>query len=96
VGVAPVTLATVYVDSPERCARELGLVPVDAGANVLLIGVSEADERARAFRGADGIVRCAASQVAADLLTGPGRGSSEGEALIEWMHANEPKWRRRP
>jgi len=96
VAVAPVTLATVYVDSPERVARDMGLVSTDTGSNVLLVGVGEADERGRASLGTDGIVRCAASQVAVDLLTGPGRGSSEGEALIEWMRANEAAWRRRP
>lgn len=96
VAVAPVTLATAYVDSPERAARELGLVPAETGANVLLLGVGDAEERSRSETGADGLVRCALSQVAADLLTGHGRGSSEGEALIEWMRANESNWRKRP
>lgn len=96
VAVALVTLATVYIDSPERVARDVGLVSTDTGSNVLLVGVGEADERGRASLGTDGIVRCAASQVAVDLLTGPGRGSSEGEALLEWMRANEPAWRKRP
>jgi hypothetical protein len=36
----------------------------------------------------------ALSQVAADLLTSPGRGPSEGEALIEWMEENVDAWRR--
>jgi len=41
-----------------------------------------------------GGLRCAAlSQVAADLLTSPGRGPSEAEALLEWMQANESEWR---
>ena len=96
VAVAPVTLATVYVESPERVAREMGLIPAETGANVLLIGVSEADEWLRSGTGGDGVVRCSVSQVAADLLTGPGRGSSEGEALIAWMRANEASWRKRP
>lgn len=95
VAVAPVSLATVYVDSPERGAREMGLLSAAAGANVLLVGVGESDERLRSVQGADGLVRCAVSQVAADLLTGPGRGSSEGEALLQWMRANESTWRRR-
>lgn len=96
VAVAPVTLATVYVESPERAAHDMGLAPAETGANVLLVGVGEADERMRSAAGDGGLVRCAPSQVAADLLTGPGRGSSEGEALIEWMRANEPNWRKRP
>ncbi len=96
VAVAPLTLATVYLDAPERAARELGLTPADTGANVLLIGVGESNERLRSSRGPDGVWRCAPSQVAADLLKGPGRGSSEGEALIEWMRAKESGWRKRP
>jgi len=35
----------------------------------------------------------APSQAAADLLTSPGRGPSEAEALIAWMAANEAAWR---
>jgi hypothetical protein len=29
----------------------------------------------------------------ADLLTSPGRGRNEAEALIEWMRKNERAWR---
>jgi hypothetical protein len=37
---------------------------------------------------------CAAwSQVAADLLTSPGRGTAEGEDLLRWMKENEREWR---
>ncbi len=32
-------------------------------------------------------------QVAADLLTGPGRSPAETEALMEWMTSNEEAWR---
>ena len=40
------------------------------------------------------IVRYVAlSQVAADLLTSPGRGPAEAESLLEWMRANETEWR---
>lgn len=96
VAVAPAGLATLYVESPARASRELGLVAVDSGANVLLRGVSEVDELARSSRGPDGVVRCAPSQVVVDLLTGPGRGTSEAEALLAWMRENEASWRRRP
>jgi hypothetical protein len=40
-----------------------------------------------------GSVFAALSQVAVDCLTGPDRMPSEGEALIEWMAANEQAWR---
>lgn len=42
------------------------------------------------------IVVAAPSQVAADLLTSPGRGPQEGEALIERMKGAEDDWRRSP
>ena len=41
----------------------------------------------------DGLTYAAPAQVAADLLTSPGRGPAEGEALIEWMAQNEGAWR---
>lgn len=41
----------------------------------------------------EAITYAAASQVAVDLLTGPGRGPAEGDALIEWMEQNEDAWR---
>ena len=92
----PVQLATLYVESPERTAAELGLKIVESGANVVLVEPVDAGVYARSSHGDDGIVRCAPSQVYADLLTGPGRGSAEAAALMEWMEANESAWRRRP
>jgi hypothetical protein len=96
VAVVPMQLATLYVESPERAAAELGLRIVDTGANVVLVEPADAGVYARSTRGDDGFVRCAPSQVYADLLTGPGRGSAEAAALLEWMEANERAWRRRP
>ena len=40
-----------------------------------------------------GLTIVALSQVAADLLTSPGRGPNEAEALMEWMRENEAAWR---
>ena len=40
-----------------------------------------------------GLVVAASSQVAADLLGGPGRAPEEGRVLLDWMEANEPAWR---
>ncbi len=37
----------------------------------------------------DGLVVAAASQLAVDLLTGPGREPSQGEALLRWMRSDE-------
>jgi hypothetical protein len=33
------------------------------------------------------------SQIAADLLTSPGRGPNEAEVLMQWMQENEAAWR---
>jgi hypothetical protein len=41
----------------------------------------------------DGLRLAAPSQVAVDLLAGPGRNPEEGKALIDWMAANESEWR---
>ena len=90
----PLHLPALYVDAPERLAASLGLRVVEAGANVLLLAPADAGVYARSVRGVDGIVRCAPSQVYADLSTGPGRGSAEAEALMVWMEADERAWRR--
>ena len=90
--VAPSRLIVVYCEAPGALAAELGLVQADAGANAFLVEPFSPALTARtAMR--DGL-RCAAlSQVAADLLTSPGRGPAEGEALISWMRENEDQWR---
>ena len=41
----------------------------------------------------NGLGAVAISQAAADLLTSPGRGPAEAEALIAWMGENERAWR---
>lgn len=39
-----------------------------------------------------GTVNASLAQVSADCLTGPARLPSEGEALLEWMRNNAPRW----
>ncbi len=90
--IAPPRLAILYVESIDRAAQELGLRPAETGGNVRLLFPS--DEWT--FEGANqegGLLYAAPSQVAADLLTGPGRGPAEGEELIRWMAENQEKWR---
>ncbi len=93
--IAPARMAICYVDDAVRLADQLGLTPTDAGANVLLIepAYTFVYERAREV---DGLCYVAPSQAVADLLTGPGRNPSEGEALLQWMQANVEAWRVRP
>jgi hypothetical protein len=90
---APVRAAAVWVRDAAAAAVRLSLRPAESGANVLLIEPNDEG----VFEGAtqrDGVWYAAPSQVAADLLTSPGRGPAEGEELISWMQANEEKWRR--
>lgn len=91
--VASTRLAMLYVEDSKTAASALDLRPADVGGNVVLLiprdplpfeGTSRVDD----------LVLAAPSQVAVDLLTGPGRSSSEAEPFIEWMTNNENAWRR--
>ena len=89
--IAPPRLASIYVESLERAADGWSLRPAEAGGNVVLVVPTDD----WAFAGAttvEAISYAAPSQVAADLLTSPGRGPAEAEELIRWMSANEEKW----
>jgi len=90
---APSRLAMVWIEDAAEAAKRLGLRVADAGANVLLL--EPRDEWV--FDGAverGAVLYTAPSQAAADLLTSPGRGPAEGEAMIEWMREHEEEWRR--
>lgn len=90
--VAPTKLAMCYVDDTAEAAGQLGLTSTDIGANVLLLRPDDdiAFERTKTV---DGINCAALSQVVVDLLTSPGRGPAEGEALMDWMAKDENAWR---
>jgi hypothetical protein len=90
--VAPPRLAMVYAMDLVQLSGELDLEPTDTGANVLVAEPFDPVVFERTSK-RDGVVYAALSQVAADLLTGPGRSPQEGEALIEWMKTHEPTWR---
>jgi hypothetical protein len=93
--VEPITaprLATVYVERAEAVADVLGLRPAETGANVLLAEPFDRVVFARGFE-QDGLQYTARSQLAVDLLTGPGRSPAEGEAILQWMQENERTWR---
>lgn len=88
---APVFLMA-YCDDHEAIASELDLLPADEGANVALL--RPFDPVVRAGAAVEGGVRfAAASQVAADCLTGIGRMPAEGEAVLRWIVADEPSRR---
>lgn len=90
--VAPPRLATLFVEDVERAGNELKLTPTETGINVVLAEPFDrvAFERTQLI---DGVRYAAPSQVAADLLTGPGRAPQEAEALLTWMGKNERAWR---
>ncbi len=90
---APSRLAAIYVDRFDQAAERLDLREVDAGANVLL-ATSDYDVVFERAQNIDGLRLAAPSQVAVDLLTAPGRGPTEAQALLDWMRANELAWRR--
>ncbi|MCA9575450.1 MAG: hypothetical protein R3B40_25610 [Polyangiales bacterium] len=91
--IAPPRLAVIWVRDAAEAAAQLDLRPASSGANVLLVEPTDDG----VFEGAtqrDEVWYAAPSQVAADLLTSPGRGPAEGDELIQWMQANEEAWRR--
>ena len=94
--IAPYSISkqiTIYSKYPFDLARELNLRPTQSGANVQLIS-AQSDvvyDRTSTFNGLNCV---ATSQIALDLLTGPGRNASEGEELLNWMMNNETTWRK--
>lgn len=90
--IAPPRLAVVYVDDIEQAAERLKLWRADSGANVLLVRPFDTVVFDRTMS-QDGITYAAPSQVAADLLTSPGRGPAEAEELLRWMKDNGHAWR---
>ena len=90
--VAATHLAIIYAEDVNDVVSTLGLRTAERGANVMLIepeddGVFERSTLRK------GLYVVAVSQATADLLTSPGRGPAEAEALIAWMRANEGVWR---
>ncbi|WP_280220656.1 type IV toxin-antitoxin system AbiEi family antitoxin [Nocardia neocaledoniensis] len=92
---APPRSAMVYVDDPARAAEAWKLRSIDTGANVLLAVPAYPVLLARSGKGFQDIRIAAPTQVAADLMTGPGRAPSEAQELLDWMGTNEQSWRHR-
>jgi hypothetical protein len=90
--VATPRLATIFTTAPEQLGEELSLRDAAGAPNVLLARPFDEVVFARTTT-QDGVSYAALSQTAVDLLTSPGRGPTEGEALITWMAANEESWR---
>jgi DNA-binding transcriptional ArsR family regulator len=95
VRVAPIAapaLLCIYTDEIDDIAGALDLMPADQGANVALLRPYDSVVWDRTID-QDGVTFVAPSQIAVDCLTGNGRMPAEGEAVLEWMVANESVWR---
>lgn len=98
--VAPVSVGgqlMLYVqDSPEDvelAARELGLLPVPEGADVLLLRAKDLSVWQRPVY-MEGIWQVGFTQLALDCLSGPGRMPAEGEKVLEYLATHERLWRK--
>ncbi|MDB5096423.1 MAG: hypothetical protein JWM80_844 [Cyanobacteria bacterium RYN_339] len=90
--IAPARLALIYADDVDALARRVGLKKVDTGANVILLEPRSSVVFERMWEAED-VEYAALTQVAADLLSAPGRGPAEAEALLNWMREHEDVWR---
>lgn len=90
--IAPAVLAAIYVTDSIRFIQQLDLRETEAGANVMILEPLDFVVFDRAVD-RDGLRCVAPSQLAADLLTGPGREPSQGENILTWMEKNENVWR---
>lgn len=91
--ILPPRLAVAFARNPGQLAEACGLKEADgAGVNVILAEPYDPVVFERTWEG-DGLRFAALSQVAADLLTSPGRGPAEGEALLTWMEGHVAEWR---
>lgn len=76
----------------DSTAQELGLLESDQGSDVVLL--RPANERViEDTRRVDGLAMVNLPQLVVDCLGGTGRMPAEGEAVLEWMRANENEWR---
>lgn len=90
--VAPPSLLTCYVDGATDVAERTGLVEAASTGNVYLCEPLDSVAFERTWIEGE-TVYAALSQVAADCLTGPDRMPAQGDALLDWMTANESSWR---
>lgn len=92
--IAPTRLAAIYVNDVIGWSERLDLSPAESGANVWLLEPYD-DVVFDRTESRDGAVCVSPTQLAVDLLTGPGRDPSEGDELLTWMKGNERAWRTR-
>jgi hypothetical protein len=89
---APARLAMLYVSDLRAAVDALELRETESGANVMLLRPFDDVVFARTIE-RDELRLVNPSQLAVDLLTGPGRAPAEGEELLAWMEENTDAWR---
>ena len=90
--IAPARLAAIYVSDAIEATERLDLRQTDTGANAVLLEPLDPVVFDRTVE-RDGLRCVAPSQIAVDLLTGPGREPSQGERMLTWMEQHEDVWR---
>ena len=90
--IAPARLAAIYVTDAVETIERLDLRETDTGANVVLLDPFDPVVFDRTVE-RNGLRCVSPSQLAVDLLTGPGREPSQGEQMLKWMEKNEDVWR---
>lgn len=90
--IVPARTAALYVDDAYTAAERLGLREIDTGANVVLLEPFDLVVYDRTII-SNGLRCVAPTQLAVDLMTGPGREPSQGQELLTWMQHNEDVWR---
>ena len=89
---ADARLGLIYSPDVEDLQARLGLREPPSRPNLVLIEPDD-DYVFERIVERDGLRLAAPSQVAVDLMAGPGRNPEEGRALIKWMMDNEQEWR---
>lgn len=80
------------LDRVDDVADRLGLLPVDADADVLVMQAHD-DVVFDDWRDVGGVPHVALSQLVVDCLAGPGRLPAEGESVLRYMTEHEHEWR---
>lgn len=89
---AEARLGLIYAQDTDAVLAALRARTSSGATNLLVIEPADDTPFVRSFDD-EGVRYVAYSQAAVDLLAGPGRMPQEGDALLEWMAANEDRWR---
>jgi hypothetical protein len=91
-GVTSPAILVAYSQDPRALATRLRLATAPEDSDVFLIRADSPVVFDRVELD-DGVAYAAPSQTAIDCLAGRGTMASEGMAVVDWMRANEERWR---